>query len=225
MAPTKSKPVNNGIDLSAIEAELRPLSTENLRGIYVECHGKAAEFMARAAMCVKLMEERGDDVKGFPVVYRRIACGQVLPELAWKFIESPMQVRAIVERLPIPDQKRLAASPVLPVVEPDAGGGFTHRMTHLPQAPAEIVKQVIGPEGVRSPEEQIAYLATQKAKASIAAKAKSKVQEERLDCSVTVRLTKSEWDALTINAIRNGVKPAQLARQGLQRSGVLKEGR
>lgn len=224
MAPTKTNPSDQGIDLTAIEAELRPLSTEKLRGMFVESYGKAAEFIARASVCVKLMEERGENLRGIPQIqlFRRVACGQVLPELVWKFMESP--ARREVERLPLPDQRKLAESPFLPVAEPASGGGYTKRMVDLTTASVTLVKQVIGPEGVRSPEEQIAYISTAKPRSVVTPKV-APVAEEPLTRSVTVKLTESEWAVLQIKAARARLSPAMMARRGMIQSGVLKEGK
>lgn len=214
----------DGVDLAAIETELRPLSTEKLRSTFVESYGKAAEFIARAAVCVKLMEERGESLHGLPQLqlFRRVASGQLLADLVWKFIDSP--ARQVVERLPLPDQKRLASNPVLPVVEAAVGGGYTQRMTDLTKVSKAVVRQVIGDEGIRTPEEQIAHIASSKNRVPVAP-TKSPVAEEPLTRSVTVKLTDSEWRALNINATRSGLTPALMARRGLIQSGVLKEGK
>jgi hypothetical protein len=214
------------IDMAAIEAELRPLSATRLKAVFVECYGKAAESIARAAVCVKLLEERDEKLSGvIPRLqfFRRVASGQVLPDLAWKFAESP--ARQMIENLPIPDQKKLAKDAVVPVVEPAPGGRFTTRMQDLTKSSKDVVRQVIGDEGVRTPEEQIVYLTMRKTRAAIPAAIAAPVAEEPLTKSVTVKLTESEWAALTINATRARLAPPLMARRGLVQSGVLKEGK
>jgi hypothetical protein len=116
-----AKAIPTAIDLAAIEAELRPLSTEKLKFRFFETYTGAARLIAEAAVCVKLMKERGENLAGLPMVgtFLRIASGQVLPELVWKFIESPNRQR--VERLPLEDRKRLAADAMVPVVETRPG--------------------------------------------------------------------------------------------------------
>ncbi len=222
LAPGTTKPT---INLMEIEEELRPQSTEKLRTTFIECFGKAAEFIARAAVCVKLMEERGECLTGLPQVgtLRRVASGQILPEVVWTFIESPG--RNDILRAPLPDQKKLASSPMQPVIEPIPGGGMTTRMVDLTRASRDVVRQALGPEGLRSPEEQLAYLASQKRNVSSALLVSSDPIAEPLTKSVNVRLTASEMEALTINAARAGIKASDMARRGLVRSGVLKEGK
>lgn len=212
------------IDLATIEAELRPLATDKLRAVFVESFGRATDFIARAAVCVKLMEERGEELRGIPQLglFRRIAAGQVLPELVWKYAESP--ARRIVERLPLNDQRKLIQNPMSPVVEPVAGGGTTTRMVDLSRAPIETVRQVIGPDGIRTPEDQLVYLAAQKHRVAAIPVSVATIPDEPLDRSLTVKLTASEFAALKVNAARARVADREMARRGLLRSGVLKEG-
>jgi hypothetical protein len=213
------------IDLAAIESELRPLSSEKLRFRFVECYNGAAKLIAQAAVCVKLLKERGDSMTGIPMTgtYLRIASGQVLPELVWKFIESPHRQK--VERLPIDDQRRLAANPVVPVVEPKPGkgNGYTTRMQDLTKATPEVAKIAIGPDGIRSPEEQLAFIGTQKAR-PILAKATSddepEAPAEPLRHQITVKLTASELEAIRIHAAYAHVSESEIVRRFLIRSGA-----
>ena len=213
------------IDLKAIEANLRPLSIEKLKFRFFECYSGAASFMAEAAMCVKLMKEHGDPLTGMPMVgtFLRIASGQILPELVWKFIESPNRQR--VERLPLEDQKRIANDSMVPAVFPKPGGGYDKRMVDLCKASPEVAKQVAGPDGLRNPEEQLAVLTAPKPKPVVSTLAEPADASEPLTHSVTVKLTVSELSALKINAARAMISDRDMARRGLIRSGVLKEGK
>ena len=56
------------IDMTAIEAELSSCTNERLRTEFVECYNKAAAYVARAAMCVKILESRGENLRGIPQV-------------------------------------------------------------------------------------------------------------------------------------------------------------
>ena len=171
----------DAIDLAAIEAELRPQSTDRLKARFFECYDGAARLIAEAAVCIKLMSERGENLAGIPMAgtFKRIAAGQILPELVWKFIESPNRQR--VERLPLEDQKRLVANPMVPIVEPrhEPGTGYTTRMVDLSKAPTDVAKLAIGYDGIRTPEEQIAELAAQKAspKRTLAAMKEEEIRE------------------------------------------------
>ena len=104
----------------------------------------SAMSVARAAVCVKLLKERGEDVTGMPAVetFLRIASGQILPEFVAVVaiaIESSHSDRlgpppepidserlgSLLESshferlgsLPLPDQRRLIDNPMVPVVQ------------------------------------------------------------------------------------------------------------
>jgi hypothetical protein len=220
----RTSDTSNAIDLTAIEAELRPLATDKLKSLFLECYGKAGDFLARAAICVKLMEERGENLKGFPMLglFRRIAAGQVIPELVWTFIESPS--RTIVERCALPDQKRLVANPMVPVIEPTADGkSFTTRMVDMRTAHVSVAKQAIGPDGIRTPEEQIIHITTQKSRPALpSVDDKANEIREPLDHSIMVRLTASEMEALKIRAALAHASEREIARRYLLQTDVLK---
>lgn len=202
------------IDIAAIEAELRPQSTEKLREHFAGCFGGAARLIAEASVCVKLMKERGENLTGVPMVatFLRVAEGQVDANLIWKFIESPN--RQLVARLPLSDQKRLAADPLVPVIEPKPEGGYTKRFIDLTGAPAEVARLVVGPDGIRSPEEQMAFIGSQNARQAIGrASVADEPVGEPLSRQITVRLTASEDRDLKIEAAKNGVSLAEQARR------------
>jgi len=203
------------IDIGAIEAELRPQSTAKLKVRFFECYSGAARLIAEAAVCVKLLNERGDSLSGVPMVgtFRRIAEGQILPELVWKFIESPNRLR--VERLPLDDQRRLAADPMVAVAE-----GQTVRKIDLTQASAEVANVVIGPDGIRSPDEQRAYLGQQKVRTAQAKRPATPAAT--FDRTLTVGFTTTEFSALIENAARAGLSDRDFVRHVLERAGAFK---
>jgi hypothetical protein len=208
------------IDFAAIEHELRPLSSDKLKLRFVESYGKAAEMIAQAAVCVKLLEERGESLAGVPMLgtFRRIAAGQIVPELVWKFIESPN--RRTVERLPLNDQRKLASSPMVEVVEP-AGTGYTRRKVDLTQAPRDVVSLAIGPDGLRTPEEQLAYLGSVKPRVAPRSK-RDNAPLEPLTKSVTVRFTEAEFAAIKMHAAYKYTTEGTVIRQFLKDAGAFK---
>lgn len=213
MSPSTTQ--TEAIDIAAIEAELRPQSTAKIKVRFFECYGGAARLIAEAAVCVRLLTERGEDMRGMPMVgtFRRIAEGQVLPEVVWKFIESPNRQK--VERLPLSDQKRLVADPMVPVAE-----GQTVRKIDLTQAPPEVAKVIIGPDGIRSPEEQRAYLGQQKVRAAHAKRPATPAAT--FDRTLTVGFTTTEFSALIENAARTGLSDRDYVRHVLDRAGAFK---
>jgi hypothetical protein len=218
----KTTPETHVTDLVALEAELRPLSSDKLQAIFLECFRGAADFIAKAALCVKLMKERGEPIAGFPHAgrYLKIASGQILPELAAAFAQSPNLRRA--ENLPLDQQRELVEKPMRPVIEPAPTGGYTTRMYDLRDASAEIGKQVIGPDGLRNPEEQLAAIEVPKRRALSRPVAPTESANEPLTHSITVKLTAQELVNLRNQATLAGIKEAEMARRGLLRSGVLK---
>lgn len=213
------------IDMQAIETELRPLSSEKLTFRFWECHNGAARMIAEAAICIKLLKERGDDLKnlrpGTRETYVRVANGQIDPLFLWKFIES--QGRAHLQNLPIKDQKRLAENPMVPVVQVLPDRKYTTRMVDLSVAPKEVVKLVAGYEGIRSPEEQIGIIAQQKAYTAATTKPDvDEVPSEPLEHRITLRLTASELEALKIHAAKSRLSESEMARRFLIRAGAFK---
>lgn len=204
---------SNLIDLSAIEAKLRTRSSDHLRQRFLECYGGAAQLIAEAAVCVRLLMERGEDLCGVPMAgtFRRIAEGQVLPEVVWKFIESPNRQK--VERLPLSDQRRLAADPMVPVAE-----GQTIRKIDLTKAPPEVAKVVLGPDGIRSPEEQRAYLGQQKVRTAQAKRPATPAVA--FDRTLTIGFATTEFSAMIENAARAGLSDRDYVRHVLERSGA-----
>jgi hypothetical protein len=217
---------SNAIDMTAMEIELRPRSTEDLKFVFHECYAGAANFIAKAAVCVKLLQERGENLHGIPLVgtFRRIATGQIVPELVWKYHDSPN--RHIVERLPLDDQRRLVREETIEVVEPKTEGGFTKRMVDLTTAPTDVARLVIGPAGIRSLEDQMAYLGAQKAR-PIARKRSdeqegSDMPQEPLTHQINVKLTDSEYQALRIKAAMNKIPENKMARRFMISTEALK---
>lgn len=208
------------IDMTAIEAQLRPESSERLRSQFHECYHGAARFLAKAAVIVKLLKERGEPLADIPSVgtYLRIASGQVLPELVWKFIESPN--RRLVEYLPLADQQRLTADARIPMIEAAPGGGYTHRIVDLVTAPSHVVRVAIGSEGIRSIEEQMAFLGAQKVQETVL-RPPSQADEspsEPLKHQITVRLSDSEYKAIRVQAANANIPDRLMVRRLIVRN-------
>lgn len=225
MNASKPKTRKPSLDLDAVKAELRLLTTDELHAIYNECVEKTAEYTLRAAVALVFIEERTKKkFVGVPYagIYRKIAAGQILPELACEFIASPGKVDIFYA--PPEVQQRLAKEPTVPVAEPTQNGGFTTRMIDLRKAPRETVRQVVGDDGIRTPEEQIAYIKTER-RPPVAPPAPRYIDEnntdEPLKYSVTGKVTATEYKAIRIMAAEQGLTLAQVVRRLLLRSGAL----
>lgn len=202
------------VDLAALEAALRPLSSASLKTRFLECYGGAAALLGEAAVCVKLLKERGDSMAGIPMVgtFLKIASGQILADLVFEFADSPNH--RLVEQLPLDDQKRLSRNSMVPVVEPKRDGGFTTRMIDLKTAPQEVARLVAGPAGIRTPEEQAAQIFAHKTRDAVKQAASREVGEP-LTRQVTVRLTESEYEAVRLHAALARVSEAEAVRRFL----------
>ncbi len=122
--------------------ELAGYTTEQLRAELARGLQVTAECLLRLALVVKLLEERGEDLSGLrlPLLHhlRRIACGQVLPEVVVRFAAAPGLI-AKIGSLPLPEQKRLAEGGKVTVVVRTAAGETTHKQVDpLHLAPGQV---------------------------------------------------------------------------------------
>jgi hypothetical protein len=231
-----AKPESVRFNVAAYEETLKKFSVDQL---YTELNGifdGLSDWYLRASKCVAELESRGERLRGLPdlAIIRKIAAGQVSPDVPSVFRNQA--IRDEVCRLPIRDQEKLAANPVVAVYEPTKDGKFDTRMvdlTKVDRASKPIVNQVISPEGIRTPEEQKAHLAitakitpAMKAEKVIAQTAAKFIDEdvpnEPLEFSVTGKVTASEYKMLRVSAAEQGLTMAQLIRRLLLRSGALK---
>lgn len=108
------------------------------------------------------------ELKRLPLLpwLRRIAYGQVLPEVMLEFGCSTPLLKA-VSRLPIPEQRRAVSGESFPLVVFDDKGGRTHRMYHPMDLSLAQMGQLFSEEGIRTPEQQLMYLDDKREKASV----------------------------------------------------------
>lgn len=146
-------------------ADLTSLGTADLlRELAVQLR-HTAESMMRLAWIVRILEERGEDLSGLrlPLInhLRRIAHGQVLPELVVRFAAQPGLLNRVA-LLPMPDQQRLAAgdSVKLVVLRETADGRreTDHRLVDPSKLTQDQIWQVFGQDRIRSEAEQVLYL-------------------------------------------------------------------
>src|SRR5262245_11330835 len=129
-----------------IEAELSrfaDLDTESLRAELARCMSDTASHLLRLAAIVRVLEERGEDLSDLKIGMvrhlRRIAYGQILPEVVVRFGSSAMLIDKIGS-LPLPDQRRIASGePVKMLV-----GGGDYRMVDPLNMTQRQVHQAFG---------------------------------------------------------------------------------
>lgn len=147
--------------LERIAGEYGSLGPDEILQEFRRLHGLTVENLCRMAVLVRLAEERGIDLSELPGgtlinMLRKIAAGQVLPELVHRFaINRTLYRRA--EALPLPDQRRVAADELFTVVELGEDGP-THRLLPPSKLAPEQVSQVFASDHIRDEAEQITWL-------------------------------------------------------------------
>lgn len=110
-----------------LKEELESLTTERLKYELSSLLGLTAQNLLRLAMVVAVLEDRGEDLSaikgGFLDLLRKIACGELLPDLVIFFASQPEKLRKasglpteqqqeiVNGRKSIPDRARKPASP------------------------------------------------------------------------------------------------------------------
>lgn len=146
-----------------IESEIRSLtslSSEDLRRELQSAALGVAQQLLRLAAIIRVLEERGEDLSDVKVgmvrYLRRIAYGQVLPEIVTTYADYPLLLNRLTT-LPLPDQERIAKGESLAVMIQTASGPDTRLVAPMNMT-AEQVYQVFGDGRVRSDAEQASYL-------------------------------------------------------------------
>lgn len=130
-----------------------------------------ADGLMKMAFLVRIVEQvdKRDlrELKRLPLFpwLRRIAYGQVLPEVMLEFGCSTPLLKA-VSRLPIPEQQRAVSGESFPLVILDEKGQRTTRMYHPLDLSLGQMGQLFAEDCIRTPEQQLMYLDDKREKAS-----------------------------------------------------------
>jgi hypothetical protein len=143
-------------------AHFQSLSTEDLKRSLVLQLEMSANTLLHTAYLVRVLEERGEDLSGLKIGLihhlRKIACGQLLPEVVVRFAGKPSLI-ALIGNLPLAEQRRLAdGEHVRLVVYDQATGQRTHRMADPLALTPRQVAQVFARDHVRRDDEQALLL-------------------------------------------------------------------
>lgn len=167
IVPVPLSPSSPGPTQAIAPAELLALSTEALRAELAQQMQATAQHLLRLAWIVRILEDRGEDLSGLMVplldYLRRIAYGQVLPEVVVRFADQPLLLAAVAS-LPIPDQRPFAEGQPLRLVVPvpeAQGGGWTHRLVPPARLGKAGVSQAFDRGRLRSEGEQKEWLLAQ----------------------------------------------------------------
>lgn len=144
-----------------LRADLSGLATEELRQQLAEALRITALDFVRLAMIVTELESRGEDLETLKIGIlhhlRKIACGQLLPDVVVRFYLMPVLISAI-GNLPIPDQQRLASGELVQVAIQTPNGDLTHRLADPLEMTQAQRKQVFAKDHIRNLAEQRNFL-------------------------------------------------------------------
>ena len=148
--------------LEQLTAEIEAFTTQQLRVELARGLQLTAQHFVRLALIVKVLESRGEDLSSLKVGsllhhLRRIACGQMLPELLVRFAATPLLI-AKVGCLPITDQQQIAAGQGVRLLVYSPTGEATHRMADPIAMSGEQVKQAFDSDHIRNEAEQSLWL-------------------------------------------------------------------
>lgn len=151
-------------------AEFHAMTTEELKQNLAETLGLTARSLLRCACLIHVLErERSEDLSGLRIGIlphlRRIATGQLLPEVVVRFAGKPSLI-AVVGNLPLDDQRRLAAGDSVALIVYADGGGRTVRMMDPLNMTPRQVSQAFARDHIRHETEQHAILDDRREKAA-----------------------------------------------------------
>lgn len=148
-----------------VPPDLLAMNVDGLRAELARQMAITASDMLRLAMIVRLLEERGEDLSdlrnGMLPHLRRIAYGQILPELVVRYSSTPMVLHRIYQLSP-PEQQQLVRTGMVELVvrraTPEGQVSFDKRCADPSRMTRDQVFQVFGLGHVRNEAEQILYL-------------------------------------------------------------------
>lgn len=159
-------PLNELLE-TAVSA-LSELDTEKLRAELAKAFRVTVEQIVRMAAIIRILEDRGDnldDLKfGLLGYLRKVAYGQVMPEVVVKLQSAPL-LMARVASLPIPDQKRVITEDPIKVTVID-DGVTTHRLISPLKMNASEIRQVFARDHIRDESEQISWIRSRPSRAA-----------------------------------------------------------
>jgi hypothetical protein len=195
---------------AVIDLSFADISTDALKQELAEGLRLTAGHLRRMACIVAELETRGVDLTDLKIgllgYLRRIAAGQVLPEVVVRFAEHPLLIQRIAT-LPLPDQERLANGEhvQLAVVGPD--GTIAHRMADPCSLVGKQVNQVFSVGAIRTVSSQVLLLEARRAEPPKQREVRRRVSSDRERGGITVgRAFASQADVLAALAELRGTE-------------------
>lgn len=142
-------------------AKLEAMSVADLKQNLADCLRVTAADMLKLALIVHVLEAKGEnlDAMKMSLLYslRKVACGQVLPEVLVRFGGNDRLLR-LVANLPIQDQHKLARGEPLPLLVFTPNGANTTRMVNPLIISTNEREQLFDTDHIRNEAEQALYL-------------------------------------------------------------------
>jgi hypothetical protein len=146
-------------------SQLASLSTDELRSRLAQALALTAESLLEMACIIRTLEDRGEDLHelklGILPLLRKIAHGQVLPELVAKYSSNAVLLR-YATTLPIPDQQRIASGEPLRVLILNPDGTTDARRVEPHKLSTRDMPQVFAADHIRDEGEQVSYIRSRK---------------------------------------------------------------
>jgi len=186
-------------------------TTEQLWAEISKCMGLCAEHMIVAADCVRILDDRAEDMSRIKprllVDLRKIAAGTLLPEAAIKLAQAP-QILTAVSALPMRKQQALLDDPTVDVVRKSSQG---FRTVHVPliSLRRHEVGQVFCGDKIRTTKEQAKALAPNAESA------------DSVTRFISVPVTQADYDKLTQIARDGEVALCEVVRAALRDQGLI----
>ena len=196
---------------AAILTEWRPQSAGKIKARFFDLNAPIQRLVLEKAIMVSLLKERGEKMEGirYAGMWLGIAEGHIdLNVCDEEFLQSPNRAR--IHALPVPDQKRIAANPMVPVIERTSDGkDFTTRMMDVKTMPPDLARVVITSAGITPPDELKAKLTAQARRTT----PPPMIEEsgEHRTRSLTVKITEHDWEEVRIEAARARISEANAA--------------
>ncbi|MGA2032311.1 MAG: hypothetical protein ABSG68_08660 [Thermoguttaceae bacterium] len=165
----------------ASPSALSTAPTEELRSRLSGLLARTADDLREMAGIVAELERRGEDLSGLRLGIvdhlRRIAAGQLLPEIVVRYAGYPQLLR-VATSLPLPDQERMLVDPAVQLAVWREGRIEFRQADPLCLSPAQL-RQVYAGDRIRSEQEQIGYLESRATPAKAKTVRRGKVWADR----------------------------------------------
>lgn len=147
--------------VEARHGELSHFTTPELMERLKDAFQITAKALIEVAAIVRILEDRGEDLSSLKLGmidwFRKIAHGQVLPEVFERYRLRPRLLESVAS-LPIPDQERLSADDAAIPVLTFAGEELSQRQVDPLELTPQEMKQVFTRGRLRSLSEQRGWL-------------------------------------------------------------------